>query len=105
VSTEGRARKDRSEEVVGAVSVERLRGLGPKSSAALRAIGIDSADELRARDPFEVYAELKAKVPGTSLNFLYGLIGAVEDVSWQEVKRTRRTAILLRLEEMGLAPK
>ena len=36
---------------------------------------------------------------------LYGLIGAVEDVHWQEIKRTRRTQILLRLEEMGIAPK
>jgi DNA transformation protein len=87
------------------VNVASLKGLGPKSSAALREIGIASIADLRARDPFEIYAELKAKVPGTSLNFLYALIGAMEDVHWQEIKRTRRTAILLRLEEMGIAPK
>jgi DNA transformation protein len=39
------------------------------------------------------------------LNFLYGLIGAIEDIPWQEIMKTRRTAILLRLEEMGIAPK
>lgn len=82
-----------------------LRGLGPKSSAALARIGIDSVEALRSRDPFDVYAELKAKVPGTTLNFLYALIGAIEDLHWQEIKRTRRTEILLRLEEMGIAPK
>jgi DNA transformation protein len=87
------------------VSVASLKGLGPKSSAALRSIGIDSIEALRARDPFDVYAALKAKVPGTSLNFLYGLIGALEDVHWQEIKRARRMEILLRLEEMGFAPK
>ena len=87
------------------MSVASLKGLGPKSSAALRAIGIESIEQLRAQDPFDVYAKLKAQVPGTSLNFLYGLMGAIEDVHWQEIKRTRRTAILLRLEEMGLAPK
>jgi DNA transformation protein and related proteins len=86
-------------------NVASLEGLGPKSSAALGTIGIKSINELRARDPFEVYAELRAKVPGTSLNFLYGLIGAIEDVQWQQIKKTRRTAILLRLEEMGIAPK
>jgi DNA transformation protein and related proteins len=86
-------------------NVGSLKGLGPKSSAALRTIGIDSVEELRARDPFAVYAELKTTVPGTSLNFLYGLIGAIEDVHWREIKKTRRTAILLRLEEMGIAPK
>lgn len=85
--------------------VASLKGLGPKSSAALRTIGISSIEDLRAQDPFDVYAELKAKVPGTSLNFLYGLIGAIEDVHWQEIKKTRRTAILLRLEEMGIAPR
>lgn len=70
----------------------------------MRTIGIDSIEELRARDPFDVYAELKAKIPGTSLNFLYALIGAVEDIHWQEIKKSRRTAILLRLEDMGMAP-
>lgn len=92
----------RTQQTAGVAS---LKGLGPKSSAALRTIGIRSIAELRARDPFDVYAELKVKVPGTSLNFLYGLIGAIEDVQWQQIKRTRRTAILLRLEEMGIAPR
>ena len=87
------------------MSIASLKGLGPRSAAALRSVGINSIEELRARDPFDVYALLKANVPGTSLNFLYGLIGAVEDVHWQEIKRTRRTAILLRLEELGIAPK
>ena len=85
--------------------VASLKGLGPKSTAALRSIGIRSIEELRARDPFDVYAELKANVPGTSMNFLYGLIGAIEDVHWQQIKRTRRVSILLRLEEMGIAPR
>lgn len=87
------------------MSVASLKGLGPRSAEALRGIGIESIGELRARDPFEVYAELKDKVPGTSLNFLYALIGAIEDVHWQEIKRTRRTQILLRLDELGIAPR
>jgi DNA transformation protein len=91
--------------VAEAPAVASLKGLGPKSSAALRTIGISSIEDLRARDPFDVYAELKATARCTSLNFLYGMIGAIEDVHWREIKKTRRTAILLRLEEMGLAPR
>lgn len=87
------------------MSVASLKGLGPRSAEALLGIGIESIGELRARDPFEVYAELKVKMPGTSLNFLYALIGAIEDVHWQEIKRTRRTQILLRLDELGIAPR
>ena len=82
-----------------------LGGLGPKSAAALAAIGITSVEQLRARDPFEVYALLKAKQSRTSLNFLYALVGALEGVHWQQIKKTRRTAILLRLDELGIAPK
>ena len=87
------------------MSVASLKGLGPRSAEALLGIGIESIEQLRVRDPFEVYAELRVKVPGTSLNFLYALIGAIDDVHWQEVKRTRRTEILLRLDEMGIAPR
>jgi len=79
-----------------------LPGLGPKSRAMLAVIGITSAEQLRGRDPFEVYAELKAAHAGVSLNMLYGLIGAVENRPWREVARDDRTMILLRLEDMGL---
>ena len=89
----------------GSAPIEALRGLGPKSRAALLRIGIATADELRALDPFEVYARLRAAVPGTSLNMLYALIGAVDGCDWRDVARHRRTEILLRLDTMGLAPK
>jgi DNA transformation protein len=68
-------------------------------------VGIHSLAELQTRDPYEVYRQLKKRVPGTSLNFLYGLIAAVEGCSWREVHRTRRKEILLRLDDMGLAPR
>ncbi len=68
----------------------------------LAGIGIQTAELLRARDPFEVYGELKAVRTGVSLNMLYGLIGAVEDRPWRDVARADRTMILLRLDDMGL---
>jgi DNA transformation protein len=82
-----------------------LKGLGAKSAAQLASAGISSVAQLRSSDPFEVYARLKASAPGTSLNFLYALIGAIENRHWQEIKRERRAEILLRLEEMGIAPR
>lgn len=82
--------------------VDALPRLGPKSRTMLAGIGIKTAEQLRARDPFEVYAELKAAHAGVSLNMLYGLIGAVENRPWRDVARDDRTSILLRLEDMGL---
>jgi DNA transformation protein len=56
-------------------------------------------------DPFELNSRLKAKVKGTGLNSIYAIIGAREDLHWQEVARTQKTSILMRLDDMGLAPK
>ncbi len=33
------------------------------------------------------------------------LIGAIDGQHWQDVKRDRRTEILVRLDDMGIAPK
>ena len=79
-----------------------FRGLGPASRRWLATIGITTPDQLAAQDPFEVYARLKAAQPGVSLNLLYALIGAMENRDWRRVAREDRTAILLRLDDMGL---
>lgn len=79
--------------------------LGPRSQAWLAQIGITTPAQLQAADAFKLYARLKAEVPGVSLNLLYALIGAQEGLHWQAVKRARRTEILLRLDDMGLAPR
>lgn len=82
-----------------------MRNLGPKSRAWLADLGIRDLDALRRTDPFTVYARLKAQGVPVSLNLLYALIGAVEDRDWREVQRAERSSILLRLDDMGLAPK
>ncbi len=86
-------------------SQRTLPGFGPKSTRALAAIGIHSVEQLEKLDLYDVYRRLKDEIPGTSLNFLYGLIAAVERRDWREVQKTQRTEILLRLDEMGIAPK
>lgn len=85
--------------------VSSLPGLGPRSVEMLAQVGIHDADALLASDPYEVYARLRTQVPGTSLNALYALIGAIEGRHWLDIKRERRTEILMRLDRMGLAPK
>lgn len=82
-----------------------MKGLGPRTEAWLQLIGIETPEQLRALDPFEVYARLREQAPDFNLNGLYALIGAIEDRSWIEVRQERRLDILLRLEQMGLAPR
>ena len=86
--------------------IKNLKGLGDKSEAMLASIGIHSVESFMKADPFELYAKLsKSNDSGVSLNLLYAMIGAQEDVHWQDVKKMRKTEILLRLDDMGLAPK
>jgi DNA transformation protein len=85
-------------------SIAALRSLGPVSQRLLGQIGITTASQLRAEDPFLLYAALKAQQPGVSLNLLYALIAAIEDRDWREVAQTDRTRILMRLDDLGLAP-
>ncbi len=82
-----------------------LKGFGPKSEGILAKVDIHSVDEFMKIDPYELYANLKEKVKGTGLNSIYAIIGARENIHWQEVSKTRKEEILMRLDDMGLAPK
>lgn len=82
--------------------IHELPNLGPQSCKWLAAIGITTAEQLCAQDPFAVYGQLKKAQPRVSLNMLYALIGAVEGMHWQQVQRERRAEILMCLDDLGL---
>jgi len=82
-----------------------LKGFGPKSEKILAQVNIYSVEEFMETDPYELYAHLKKTVKGTGLNSIYAIIGAQEDMHWQEVARTKKAEILFRLDDMGIAPK
>jgi len=86
------------------VRIRDLEGLGPKSEAMLASIDVDSADAFKCSDAFEMYKKLKEQNNGVSLNMLYAMLGAQEGVRWQDVARDRKTEILMRSDDMGLAP-
>jgi DNA transformation protein and related proteins len=87
------------------VQSHKLQGLGAMSWNMLASVGIQSPSALLARAPFDVYADLYRMNVSRNLNMLYALIGAKENKHWQLVAKERRTEILLRLDEMGIAPK
>jgi DNA transformation protein and related proteins len=89
----------------GGAALSELRGLGPASVQMLASVGITSAAQLRKADLYQLYARIKAGYPRTSINLLYAMMGAVDDVDWRDVAKDRRTEVLIRLEDMGLLPK
>ena len=89
-------------------SITRLRdlkGFGPKSEEILALVDIRTIEDFMEIDPFDLYALLKDKVKGTGLNSIYAILGARENIHWQEIASTRKTSILMKLDDMGLAPK
>ncbi|EAQ67216.1 hypothetical protein MED121_14854 [Marinomonas sp. MED121] len=85
--------------------IRDLKGFGPKSEEIFAKVDIHSVEDFMNAEPFALYAKLKREVKGTGLNSIYAIIGAREDRHWQEVARTQKSEILMRLDDMGLAPK
>jgi len=81
-----------------------LNGFGPRSEEILAEIEIHSVEDFMAMDPYELYALIKP-MKGMGLNSIYAILGARENLSWLEVAKARKTEILLRLDDLGLAPK
>lgn len=81
-----------------------LNGFGPRSEEILAEVGINSVDEFMRIDPYDLYALIKP-MKGMGLNSIYAIIGARENLAWLEVAKTRKMEILLRLDDLGLAPK
>jgi DNA transformation protein and related proteins len=68
----------------------------------LTSVGVTDAKQLRKADLYQLYARIKAHNPRTSINLLYAMMGAVDDVDWREVAKDRRTEVLMRLQDMGM---
>ena len=64
----------------------KLPNIGPKMADTLMKIGITTPDEFLARDPYEVFLELKKKVdPMFCRCVLASVVGAKEGVKWSTI--------------------
>lgn len=81
-----------------------LNGFGPRSEEILAEVGVNSVEDFMKIEPYELYALIKP-MKGMGLNSIYSIIGARENISWIEIKNTRKTEILMRLDDLGLSPK
>ncbi len=81
-----------------------LPNLGPQSQRMLAAAGIHSLHALRRLGAVAAFQRVRAVSAGASLNLLYALVGALEDLDWRIVKRTRKLALLMALEAAPAKP-
>ncbi len=79
--------------------LSKLKGLGPKSEQQLNAIGISTKAQLAALGPIAAFIKLKKESNSQpSLNFLYAMVGALQDEHWTQIARKEKLQLIMALE-------
>lgn len=79
--------------------LSQLKGLGLKSEKSLNEIGIFNKQDLQNIGAVKAFITLRneARVK-PSLNFLYAIVGALEDRHWAEIAKSERERLIFELE-------
>ena len=80
------------------ITQEKLRNIGPKSSAWLRQVGLRTREDIAAAGTVEAFMRVRRAGFKPSLNLLYALEGALCDCHWQEVPDARRLDLVAAAE-------
>jgi nucleotidyltransferase/DNA polymerase involved in DNA repair len=79
--------------------LSELKGLGPKTESYLNEIGIHTKGQLEEIGAVGAYIKLKEQCSvNPSLNFLYALVGALEDKHWAQIAKSEKGRLLYELE-------
>ncbi len=79
--------------------LSKLKGLGPKSERCLNEIGIHTKEQLQEIGAVRVFIKLKKECSTKpSLNFLYAMVGALENEHWAKVAKSEKGRLVLELD-------
>lgn len=79
--------------------LSKLKGFGPKSEQCLNEIGIYTKSDLQRVGAVKAFIRLKKECSiKPSLNFLYALVGALEDRDWKDIAKTEKERLLFELD-------
>lgn len=79
--------------------ISKARNLGPVTQDILKQLKINSLEELKKRDPVDVYMEMQVKGYFVTRNMLWGLYGAIEDIDWREIPDKVRVEMEAKVED------
>ena len=82
------------------MKLSQLKGLGPKSEKLLNEIGVYTKEDLEKIGAVNAFLALKKQ--GTvkpSLNFLYAMVGALQDEHWVNIAKTERARLIFELDD------
>lgn len=76
-----------------------LKGLGPKSEKTLNEIGIYTKADLQKIGAVKAFIKLEKECNfNPSLNYLYAMVGALENKHWTEIAKVEKERLLFELE-------
>ncbi len=76
-----------------------LKGIGSKSEKCLNEIGINTKQDLEKIGAVKAFIKLKNECSiKPSLNFLYAMVGALENKHWASIAKSEKTRLLIELE-------
>jgi DNA transformation protein len=79
--------------------LSKLKGLGQKSEKSLAEIGINTKADLEKIGPVRAFIKLKKECSiKPSLNFLYAMVGALENEHWANIAKSEKGRLLMELE-------
>lgn len=76
-----------------------LKNLGNTSINWLKAIGINSYDELKSVGPVEAYTKIKQRHIKVSKVFLYALHGALTNTHWNDLTPSLKEQLVAEAEQ------
>ncbi len=79
--------------------LSKLKGLGPRSEKCLNEIGIKTRSDLELVGPIRAFLRLREECSiKPSLNFLYAMVGALEDKHWTVIAKSEKGRLLMELD-------
>jgi len=79
--------------------LSELKGLGPKSEQCLNEIGIYTEQQLKELGAIKAFIKLKRECSVKhGLNFLYAMVGALENEHWANIAKNEKSRLLMELE-------
>ena len=79
--------------------LSKLKGLGAKSERSLNEIGIYTKEDLEITGAVRAFLQMEKECsikPG--LNFLYAMVGALENKSWIEIAKQEKERLIFEIE-------
>jgi len=79
--------------------ISQLKGLGLAAEKTLNKIGVYTKDDLEKMGAVNALMKLKKEYNiKPHLNFLYAMVGALENKSWLEIAKTEKERLVYELE-------